>query len=129
LVKQVAEMKVIRMQVGADDYLADSFQNEFADATVDRFQDLGNLLSGWNEEAVRLSKSRQDSVVAATTLSDKDADVRAEQQPTAIPVSTPPESNISAPKSKEETKFCLFCGTQLPAVATFCSSCGKKQDV
>jgi len=30
-------------------------------------------------------------------------------------------------QKKQEHKFCIFCGTKLPAVAKFCSSCGESQ--
>ena len=30
-------------------------------------------------------------------------------------------------KARDETKYCIFCGTTLPSVAKFCSVCGKIQ--
>jgi membrane protease subunit (stomatin/prohibitin family) len=36
-----------------------------------------------------------------------------------------PDQSPGSPRA--DTKFCLHCGQQLPAVAKFCSSCGRKQ--
>ncbi len=34
----------------------------------------------------------------------------------------------SSPKEGEK-RFCIFCGAELPAEATFCTNCGKKQEI
>lgn len=81
LVKQVSSMKTIEMQVGADDYLADSLQNEFADGIVDRFEDLGNLLQGWHEEALA-TKTANDALEPLQT-EDSEAVAKSEMPPSA----------------------------------------------
>jgi len=137
LVKQVSEMKVVKMQVGATDYLTDSVQNEFADAVVDSFEDLSRLLNDWHETALLETTTASDenipemfegesgaraTITTATTRSSRgdnnannsnEAEDAPSSQPRTVPSTT--------------TKFCFFCGTKLPAVAKFCSSCGESQ--
>ena len=47
-VKQVSSQKVVQMSVGAEDYLAESLQEEFADAMIDSFADLADVLVEWH---------------------------------------------------------------------------------
>lgn len=58
-VKEISGMKVVKMEVGAADYLADSLQQEFADAAVDHFRDLGKVVSRWHEEGLSAAKNCQ----------------------------------------------------------------------
>ena len=37
------------------------------------------------------------------------------------------EDEQTRTQKKREHKFCIFCGTKLPIVAKFCSSCGESQ--
>ena len=55
-VKEVADMKIIEMPVGADNYLADSIQREFADAVVDKFSTVASVLSEWHGDGARKSQ-------------------------------------------------------------------------
>lgn len=116
-VKQVAEMKVIRMQVGAEDYLADAFEKEFADGVVDRFQDLADLLHRWHGEALEPFGSRafESEAVAVDMIQTKSK------------MSNANSIEAEVTQRHPSTRFCLFCGEQLPSVAKFCSSCGEKQ--
>lgn len=115
LVKEVSDQKVIRMQVGSEDYLTESFQKEFADATVDRFSDLGQLLTKWQRESSgefrggEPIKSEDDKAkLIAETVTD--------------------EAATTAQSAPKDTKYCMFCGQKLPVTAKFCSSCGEKQE-
>ena len=51
LVKEVSSMKVVEMEIGAEDFLAQSLQSEFADAVVDRFADLAEVIVEWHGES------------------------------------------------------------------------------
>jgi FMN phosphatase YigB (HAD superfamily) len=123
LIKQVSSMKVVEMQVGADDYLADSFREEFADAVVDRFADLAPLLEGWHTEG-------QVAPCSATTETSLDEIAEGnkleEKSPlSAVPAAGPTEAASAPPAT--DTKFCVYCGERLPKPAKFCSYCGEEQ--
>jgi FMN phosphatase YigB (HAD superfamily) len=118
LVKQVSEMKVVKMEVGADDYLAASLHEEFADAVVDRFVELGPLLREWHSEGLH-SNANDDKPSTAEVNGDgrqyRDNSSREEG------------SQPSLAKLSGDAKFCIHCGAKLPSVAVFCSACGQKQ--
>jgi len=112
-VKKVSEMKVIKMEIGTDDYLVSGLQREFADATIDEFSELAGILKQWHEEAqkekstplIPSSAPNNDILITEGDLKPKEA-------------------------AKEQLyKFCMFCGQKLPTAAQFCSSCGKKQEL
>jgi hypothetical protein len=118
LVKEVSSMKVVKMQIGAGDYLAVGLQQEFVDATVDKFSELSDILSRWHNDALQISIELEDSsrlVVARDVDDDPDSPTRRAS----------PTLDGAAPGSK---KFCLLCGSSLPLTAIFCSSCGEKQE-
>jgi FMN phosphatase YigB (HAD superfamily) len=106
---KLADNSVIEMTVGADDYLARSLRDEFADSTVFTFADIGATVITWHQQAdVNLKHDADD-------LSVKNASSSSNPNSSASP---PPVGN---------TKFCMSCGGKLPATAKFCSSCGEKQ--
>jgi putative hydrolase of the HAD superfamily len=125
LIKKVASMKVVEMQVGADDYLADSFREEFADGVVDRFADLALVLEGWHKEGqvARCSVTPEpvetsvNAIAEGTKLQDK-SPLPAEPAVTTDAATGPPAT---------DTKFCVYCGERVPKPAKFCSSCGEVQ--
>lgn len=120
LVKQLADKKVIEMSVGADDYLVDSIRSEFADAVVDSFDEISNVLSEWQHNALRRAEGERTN--------GETREVQAEMV-TVVEVASaaPPEEQEETPNASPETKFCVYCGTKLPLPAKFCSSCGEKQ--
>jgi FMN phosphatase YigB (HAD superfamily)/ribosomal protein L40E len=113
-VKQVSEKKVIEMTIGADDYLVDSIRSEFADAVVDTFAELGDVLADWQETALR---SRVNDGSSAAETENVEVMVVSPKPPAKEPIVVNDEAN----------KFCMYCGTKIPMVAKFCSSCGEKQ--
>jgi FMN phosphatase YigB (HAD superfamily)/ribosomal protein L40E len=117
-VKEVADKKVIEMTIGADDYLVDSIRSEFADAVVDTFEELGDVLAAWQETALRPTPKTKSGVDAAQTEKVEIAAVVSAKPPTKKPIVVNDEVS---------DKFCMYCGAKLPMVAKFCSSCGKKQ--
>jgi len=117
-VKEVADKKVIEMAVGADDYLVDSIRSEFADAVVDSFAQVGDVLSEWQERALRLAerKGKNGEVVEAEA-----------EMVAVVEVASAESSKERESGEKQATKFCMYCGNKLPMAAKFCSSCGEKQ--
>ena len=106
---KLADNSVIEMTVGADDYLARSLRDEFADSTVFTFADIGATVTTWHQQAdVTLNQGGNDLPVE-NSLSTSD-----------------PNTHTSAPPVGT-SKFCMSCGGKLPATAKFCSSCGEKQ--
>jgi putative hydrolase of the HAD superfamily len=121
-VKELSGMKVVKMEVGADDYLAESLQREFADAIVDQFSELINIIKEWHSEASIGESDLVNESTAPEMLSDSAMN----------PVfQTNADSATTTVGEKQQTdkKFCMFCGESLPSVAKFCSSCGEKQEV
>ncbi len=117
LVKQVSEMKVVKMEIGAGDYLSEMLQNEFADSVIDSFVDLSSLLKKWHTS---------ETPLASSLLPAEDA-----QQVSALHMEKANSRTVAReatePANRDETKFCIFCGTKLPSVAKFCSGCGQAQ--
>jgi FMN phosphatase YigB (HAD superfamily) len=111
LVQTVGGMKVIEMSIGADDYLAESLQSEFADAMVDQFSDIPEILNQWQVEATRLS-------------SDETRRMQVSESPVLSNAAT---RTFTEGKDGPKAKFCISCGEKLPAVAKFCSGCGERQ--
>jgi len=144
LVKELAEMKVIEMSIGAEDFVADSIHREFSDAILDRFDDLGDTLSKWHEEGLRgaAAASNEGLDVVSKEVSAKEveaaiADVLEVIMPdglhdtsavtnAAVGAAQPPAQD-EPKEQKRDTKFCMNCGAKLPVEAKFCSACGEKQ--
>jgi len=112
---------IIRMNMGADDYLAESVGSEFVDARIERIADLPDVLMQWQGEA------------------DAFYDVLEGMVATAKEDAAQPEEVVETPKSMGAgidlndggvagKKFCIHCGNSLPATARFCSSCGQSQE-
>lgn len=120
-VKEMSSAEVVRMQVGADDYLADSLRQEFVDATVDRFSDLSRILRQWHSDGLG-SETGVEALSTLKVVASTDDDLKNEADALMPPV-------LNAQGASKDWKFCLFCGRTLPSVAKFCSACGKKQDV
>lgn len=121
-VKEVSSKKIIEMAVGADNYLVDSIRSEFADAVVDSFGEICDVLSEWQESAMRLACTER--------VNGEDVEAEDEMVTVVEVASTKSEAkDEEAPSSSgtEEKKFCMFCGVKLPVAAKFCLSCGEKQ--
>jgi hypothetical protein len=133
-VKQVSEMKVIEMSVGADDYLANAITGEFADAIVDKFIDVAQVLRQWQSEAlVRHERQQAGEIIKTNGVTEKDTSTDG-VQPQIVhqenfgsrdmkPLSGP----TNEIEMKVESKFCVYCGNKLPLTAKFCFACGDKQ--
>jgi FMN phosphatase YigB (HAD superfamily) len=114
-VQKLSEMKVVRMELGADDYLANGLQREFADIVVDQFADLGAVLHGWNFEALEgpSSASATDATISETAI---------------LEVIMPDKPRTDAgTNATRDFKFCPSCGEKAVMAAKFCASCGEKQ--
>ena len=120
LVKEVSEMDIVKMQLGAGDYLTEGLRQEFVDATTDRFSELSVILRQWHtevvEDATQISLDTEEDIATS--------DIVVEEKPTEVAIDRSPTLN-NASHSK---KFCIHCGESLPLVAKFCSSCGEKQE-
>jgi FMN phosphatase YigB (HAD superfamily) len=113
LMQVVNEAKIVEMTIGADNYLADSLQEEFSDAVVDRLQDVADIIQKWQSDSLLALKS--------TTRNSGDFHAQTIQNTLSselYPIGSPPTKAI---------KFCISCGTKLPMVAKFCASCGQQQ--
>ena len=124
LVKQVAEMEVVEMQVGADYYLANALEAEFADAVADEFLDIATIVRQWQEAAAAVADDSTSNAPEQGKHSDY-----VQLTPLKTNEKTTQELEPRAPGSTtvSDTKYCIHCGTKLPLIAKFCSSCGGKQ--
>lgn len=61
-IKRVSGQSVIKMAIGADDYLVDSVVSEFVDMRVDRFAGIAETIIGWDNDGKVLKEMK----VAAT---------------------------------------------------------------
>jgi FMN phosphatase YigB (HAD superfamily) len=122
LVKDVSKNEVVKMQVGATDYLVNSLHQEFADAIVDRFGEVATVLNAWHSEGL---------VKTSTPLQIVENDVTVQEEVVLRPeVESGDTENDRTPNIKNGgSKFCLFCGNALPGAAKFCSKCGEGQQV
>ena len=115
--KQVAQNgNQLTMSIGTQDFLTESIHTEFADAIIDQFQDIPSILSQWNDD--NHHQHQNENQDTQTIFMDSGStQVNTEGK----------ETSMMKPSMDEKTKFCMFCGTSLPSIAQFCSSCGKKQ--
>lgn len=114
-VQQVSSMKVVTMQVGAEDYLANSLQEDFADTVIDSFADLADVLKEWHEAGLAETGTRGTSDLIADTNIN------------LLELYHPDNEKVSRPTMDVDSKFCVHCSQRLPSVSKFCSSCGKPQ--
>ncbi|KAL9183375.1 hypothetical protein ACHAXT_005162, partial [Thalassiosira profunda] len=123
----------LKMSIGETEFLSNSLHDEFSDAILGRFRDLGSLLIKWHEEG-KEARSDDDSApsgtdapletsIANANIDDLVASRRGEE---AMGGSNKRKAGTALDVSTSH-KFCVFCGGQLPAVAQFCSHCGEKQ--
>ena len=124
LVKEVSELEVVEMQVGADNYLANSLQAEFADAVADEFQSVACILRQWQEEAVSAGSAIASEGPPESGLSEYFELIKPDKETETVASA---DSAKAKDDSANDTKFCIYCGAKLPVVAKFCSSCGEKQ--
>ena len=112
---------VLKMAIGASDFLTESLHDEFCDAILDRFEDLSGLLTQWHNEGkgVKQEKSLDD----VNLLEMKD--LGASTIPSESEASTSNGDSWETTSQKSH-KFCVYCGEKIPLAATFCSSCGSK---
>lgn len=113
-VKEIADLKVIDMSVGADYYLADSLQQEFVDAVAEEFHHLAEILLGWHEEGRRskdapkidLPEAGQDLTDTLSKLEMKsesktDVSLSADENPLSVIMPDTPSESTASNGSKE----------------------------
>lgn len=123
-VKKLSQLKVVKMELGADDYLANGLQKEFADASVDRFDDLGSVLHKWHDDALKGASS-----LSLDTNKTADGIFTPLDSESILEVMMPdksPKNDVATPVARD-SKFCVSCGEKTPFTAKFCPSCGEKQ--
>lgn len=123
ILKEMAAKKVVTMTIGSEDFLSDSIQRDFADATVEQFVDIVEVLQGWH----------QDAGATVSTLSEVDNTTRldgGDDQDRGMQVGGDIGTKVMSQRPSNDSdsnKFCVYCGTKVPRVANFCSSCGERQ--
>lgn len=118
IVRQISEMKVIKMSVGADDYLADSISSEFADAVVDSFIDVAKVMRQWQADALPavIGHRRDDDDVEEGERNNIEALILASnglvESPRATPSNVPLATSVNS--LSDNFKFCMNCGSKFP---------------
>merc|ERR1712232_149033 len=130
--QEISDKEVIQMQIGADDYLADSIVNEFVDATVDTFEDILYLIESWQQQSrgSDMDTILVDDLDGALKLINSNEIIENDDVDVPLPSISPSIQEKDVVKeifNENKLKFCIFCGTKLPIVAKFCHSCGEKQ--
>eukprot|EP00559_Dactyliosolen_fragilissimus_P003403 CAMPEP_0184857800 /NCGR_PEP_ID=MMETSP0580-20130426/2950_1 /TAXON_ID=1118495 /ORGANISM="Dactyliosolen fragilissimus" /LENGTH=524 /DNA_ID=CAMNT_0027353615 /DNA_START=144 /DNA_END=1718 /DNA_ORIENTATION=- len=119
LMKEIAEKQVIQMSIGSEDFLANTIEMEFADAIVDEFKDVASTIINWHNTALTKSYTleQKSEIINPYDQAGNDNIVG------SIPLNDKSQTRDEITNSK----FCIHCGTKLPLVAKFCSSCGGSQ--
>jgi FMN phosphatase YigB (HAD superfamily) len=117
LVKAIGEGNFLKMIIGTEDYLSDELHGEFADAIVDDFSHVSKIISSWHEEGLSVKDVKTD-------LPDYFSIVVPDEK---IATRGQIEEVVGEGAIREDSKFCIECGENLPRRAKFCASCGNKQ--
>ncbi len=107
----------VKMEIGESDFLTSALHEEFSDAILDRFADLGDLLIQWNVEGSSEGKDGEAFINRKELENIPDAVLQ------KVEIATTSSSSEDLP----DTKFCIFCGEKVPLVAKFCPGCGERQ--
>lgn len=120
--KNVADQAILKMSIGAEDYLMEALHDEFADAIVDDFRDVAKVISAWHGEGTR-------QLCEETQLPDYFSIVLPDDKTLVPGTSTIPVKELGDSTIAQETasKYCIECGERILCVAKFCPACGKKQ--
>lgn len=103
---------VKKMAISSENFLSDSIQKDFCDATVDRLEDIVKVLEGWHRAGGSGGTEEEErGTTMAVTVEEIDGGGG---------------GGTVGPRDGG-TKFCVYCGTKVPMVAKFCSSCGERQ--
>ena len=113
---------VLKMAIGASDFLTQSLQDEFCDAILDRFEDLSGLLTQWHNEGNGVKQEKSLDDVNLLEMKDLGASTLILSESEA----STSNGDSSETANQKSHKFCIYCGEKLPLAATFCSSCGEK---
>eukprot|EP00592_Proboscia_alata_P001735 CAMPEP_0194375778 /NCGR_PEP_ID=MMETSP0174-20130528/24335_1 /TAXON_ID=216777 /ORGANISM="Proboscia alata, Strain PI-D3" /LENGTH=430 /DNA_ID=CAMNT_0039156211 /DNA_START=281 /DNA_END=1573 /DNA_ORIENTATION=+ len=121
-VKEITSLKKIEMTIGSDDYLLDSLERDFVDATAMKFLGVYDIISEWHNEGLgtSLGELSYGQIVQKDALAAADREI-----PTSVNLPVGVKENTAA--SDAQLKFCVICGSKIPLIARFCSSCGEKQ--
>ncbi|KAL7549839.1 hypothetical protein ACHAWF_013095 [Thalassiosira exigua] len=121
-----SDQRIVTMSVGASDYLGGTLREEFADAVLDRFEDLGDLLERWHREgtAARGGGEVGASGDVAAAGAVVPATVPAAPSPSLAEV---PANDDGGGGASPRRRFCAYCGERLPESARFCPSCGERR--
>lgn len=133
--KEVSSQRVIQMQIGTQDYLMESLETEFADAVVDRFDQLTGIISQWHQQGLTAAETSARATAGATAPQAMGTDAMAQQElsnqgqaaPGSRGFSNVEVGSTTSELAPKQLKFCISCGQQIPFIAKFCSACGEKQ--
>ena len=141
-VKELSRIETIKMNIGADDFLANSMEKEFADSVIFEFKQLYDVLKDWNNKATSNQNKMSGKLNVAEILANSNEEMRdifditlpdegsKKVSNSVVPsnIETHPDVTLES-KGKSDFKFCVYCGTKLTKVSNFCSSCGAKQPI
>jgi FMN phosphatase YigB (HAD superfamily) len=108
----------VKMEIGESGFLTSALHEEFSDAILDRFADLGDLLIQWNVEGSSGSKDEEAFIKREEVENVPDTILQKVEMAT---------TSASSSEDLSATKFCIFCGEKVPVVAKFCPGCGERQ--
>lgn len=86
-VKRISEKTVVELSIGADNYLADSFTEDFVDAVTEEFHHLSVVITEWHAEGLSSAKEEGGS--------SSETNVTVELTSSAARVEAPPSKDFS----------------------------------
>jgi rRNA maturation endonuclease Nob1 len=102
------------MIIGTDNYLTETIFEEFSDAIVDKFSHVANVISSWHSEGIEAKESESIEVVRQDSTFTTIQEQKTMQSTRSIGI-------------RNDLKYCMDCGEQLPLKAKFCFKCGVEQ--
>ena len=89
--------------------LVDGLLQEFADAVVDDFRSLSDVLREWNDSARKGGAAENTNLAGPLQVMEE--------------VPLPPTKKDGEANQTTTKKFCMFCGESIAKVAKFCPAC------
>jgi FMN phosphatase YigB (HAD superfamily) len=119
---------VLKMAIGESEFLATTLHEEFSDAILEKFEEIGDLLIDWHDEGLKAQTSSPEMTMKSMNSETESVDTgMTETNAQEVTALLQQRSTIDRDETADKKRFCVFCGEKLPSVAKFCSVCGEKQ--
>ena len=69
---KVSSQNIVTLEIGADDYLANSLHGEFVDAVAHDFEEISTILLGWHTKAIKSIECQSSALEVTEPYSNSD---------------------------------------------------------